>query len=160
MTARILPTPLGDMLAAAEEGALRGLWFLGQRYFPPQAEAWLNAACDACDAAALDGAQAWLAAYFAGRDPVAPPKLAPRGTAFQQRVWAALQRIPRGHTVTYAELAGRCASAPRAVGGAVGRNPISLIVPCHRVVGANSSLTGYAGGLERKAALLALEGVL
>ena len=160
MTARILPTPLGDMLAAAEEGTLRGLWFLDQRYFPPDAEAWLATPCDASDAAVLDEAQAWLNTYFTGRDPGVLPPLAPRGTAFQQKVWAALLEIPRGRTVTYGQLADRHASAARAVGSAVGRNPISLIIPCHRVVGADGSLTGFAGGLERKRALLGLEGAL
>ena len=160
MTARIISTPLGGMLAAAEGGALCGLWFVGQRYFPAEAEAWLAEPCAAPEARALDAARAWLDATFAGGDPAAPPPLAPRGTAFQRKVWAALLEIPRGKTVSYGELAVRCASAPRAVGNAVGRNPISLIIPCHRVVGSNRSLTGYAGGLERKKALLELEGAL
>jgi len=158
MTARILPTPLGDMLAAAEEGALCGLWFVGQRYFPLEAEAWLAAPCGASEAPVFETSRAWLDAYFSGRDPGAPPPLAPRGTAFQQKVWAALRKIQRGHTATYGELAVGCASAPRAVGSAIGRNPISLIIPCHRAVGANGALTGYAGGLKRKQALLELEG--
>jgi len=160
MTARIIPTPLGDMLAAAEEGALRGLWFVGQRYFPRSAEAWLAGQGGETEKAVLDGARAWLDAYFAGRDSGAPPALAPRGTAFQQKVWAALAEIPWGSAITYGELAARCGSAPRAVGSAVGRNPISLMIPCHRVVGSNGSLTGFAGGLERKRALLELEGAL
>ena len=160
MTARMIPTPLGDMLAAAEEGALRGLWFVGQRYFPRSAEAWLAGPGGEGEAAVLDGARAWLDAYFSGRDLGAPPALAPRGTAFQQKVWAALREIPRGSAVTYGELAARCGSAPRAVGGAVGRNPVSVMIPCHRVVGSNASLTGYTGGLERKRALLELEGAL
>ena len=160
MTARILSTPLGDMLAAAEAGALCGLWFVGQRYYPAEAGAWLDEPNDSSGASVLDETQAWLDAVFAGRDPGAPPVLAPRGTAFQQKVWSALLAIPRGRTVTYGELAARWGSAPRAVGSAVRRNPISLIIPCHRVVGASGSLTGYAGGLERKKALLALEGML
>ncbi|MCL2810327.1 MAG: methylated-DNA--[protein]-cysteine S-methyltransferase [Clostridia bacterium] len=157
MTARILPTPLGDMLAAAEDGALWGLWFMNQRYFPLEAKAWLAEPGDEADASALEAARTWLDATFNGDDPGAPPALAPRGTAFQQKVWDALQQIPRGHTVTYGELAARLGSAPRAVGNAVGRNPISLMIPCHRVVGSKGALTGFAGGLERKKALLALE---
>jgi len=160
MTARILPTPLGDMLVAAEDGALLGLWFVGQRYFPLEAKAWLLSPGDEADGPVLEAARAWLDTIFDGGDPGAPPALAPRGTPFQQKVWAALLQIPRGHTVTYGELAARLGSAPRAVGSAVGRNPISLMIPCHRVVGSKGSLTGFAGGLERKKALLELENAL
>lgn len=105
----------------------------------------------------------WLARYFAGGDPGPTPPLAPDGSPFRQAVWAALMEIPYGQTRTYGQLAQALAqrtgkkAAPRAVGGAVGHNPISLMIPCHRVVGAGGALTGYAGGLERKKALLALE---
>lgn len=108
----------------------------------------------------------WLDAYFAGRDPGALPPLAPHGTAFQQAVWKILRRIPYGTTTTYGRIAARIAAArggrmsAQAVGGAVGRNPISIIIPCHRVIGADGSLTGYAGGLDKKEYLLRLEGVL
>ena len=108
----------------------------------------------------------WLDAYFAGRDPGALPPLAPHGTAFQQAVWKILRRIPYGTTTTYGRIAAHIAAArggrmsAQAVGGAVGRNPISIIIPCHRVIGADSSLTGYAGGLDKKEYLLRLEGVL
>ena len=106
----------------------------------------------------LLAARCWLDAYFAGERPgVADVPLAPRGTAFQRRVWDALLAIPYGETRTYGELAVALGSSARAVGSAVGKNPISVIVPCHRVLGAGGSLTGYAGGLERKRALLALE---
>ena len=107
----------------------------------------------------------WLDAYFAGRNPGALPPLAPHGTAFQQAVWKILRRIPYGTTTTYGRIAAHIAAArggrmsAQAVGGAVGRNPISIIIPCHRVIGANGSLTGYAGGLDKKEALLRLEGV-
>ena len=107
----------------------------------------------------------WLDAYFAGRDPGALPPLAPHGTAFQQAVWKILRRIPYGTTTTYGRIAAHIAVArggrmsAQAVGGAVGRNPISILIPCHRVIGADSSLTGYAGGLDKKEALLRLEGV-
>ncbi|WP_302949162.1 methylated-DNA--[protein]-cysteine S-methyltransferase [uncultured Selenomonas sp.] len=108
----------------------------------------------------------WLDAYFAGRDPGALPPLAPHGTAFQQAVWKVLRGIPYGTTTTYGRIAARIAAArggrmsAQAVGGAVGRNPISIIIPCHRVIGADGSLTGYAGGLDKKEYLLRLEGVL
>lgn len=157
MTAQILPTPLGDMLAAAEDGALCGLWFLGQRYFPAQADAWLAQPAPS-EAPVFEATRAWLDAYFAGQAPGSPPRLSPKGTAFQQKVWAALLDIPCGQTATYGELAARLDTHPRAVGSAVGRNPISLIVPCHRVLGSAHGLTGYAGGLERKEKLLEREG--
>lgn len=113
----------------------------------------------------LAQARAWLDAYFEGRDPGKIPPCAPRGSEFRQLVWAKLAEIPYGELVTYGDIAkaieadtGKKRSA-RAVGGAVGHNPVSIILPCHRVVGASRSLTGYAGGIERKTALLKLEGV-
>ena len=108
----------------------------------------------------------WLDVYFAGRDPGALPPLAPHGTAFQQAVWKVLCGIPYGTTTTYGGIAARIAAArggrmsAQAVGGAVGRNPISILIPCHRVIGTDGSLTGYAGGLDKKEYLLRLEGVL
>ena len=108
----------------------------------------------------------WLDVYFAGRDPGALPPLAPHGTAFQQAVWNILRGIPYGTTTTYGGIAARIAAArggrmsAQAVGGAVGRNPISILIPCHRVIGADGSLTGYAGGLDKKEYLLELEGAI
>ena len=108
----------------------------------------------------------WLDVYFAGRDPGALPPLAPHGTAFQQAVWKVLRGIPYGTTTTYGGIAARIAAArggrmsAQAVGGAVGRNPISILIPCHRVIGADGSLTGYAGGLDKKEYLLELEGAI
>ena len=108
----------------------------------------------------------WLDVYFAGRDPGALPPLAPHGTAFQQAVWKILRGIPYGTTTTYDGIAARIAAArggrmsAQAVGGAVGRNPISILIPCHRVIGADGSLTGYAGGLDKKEYLLELEGAI
>ena len=108
----------------------------------------------------------WLDVYFAGRDPGALPPLAPHGTAFQQAVWKVLRGIPYGTTTTYGRIAARIAAArggqmsAQAVGGAVGRNPISILIPCHRVIGTDGSLTGYAGGLDKKEYLLALEGAI
>ena len=156
MHTRDYESPIGRMLLAADDAGLTGAWFYGQRHFARglgDAERGVGT-----ETPALATARRWLDAYFAGERPdVAGVPLAPRGTAFQRRVWDALLAIPYGETRTYGELAAALGSSPRAVGTAVGRNPISVIVPCHRVLGADGSLTGYAGGLERKRALLALE---
>ena len=152
-------SPLGPITLAADGDALVGLWFDGQVHFgetlsPEQAEKEMPV---------FEEADAWLRRYFDGRLPGPPPRLAPRGTPFRLAVWEALLSIPYGRTATYGEIAARIgmsASAARAVGGAVARNPISLMIPCHRVIGADGSLTGYAGGPERKRRLLRLEGVL
>ncbi len=157
-----IPTPLGNMDAVAEQGALWGLWFAGQRYQPEISVDWVEDP-DHPLFAALRGQ---LDAYFAGKLRAFDLPIAVEGTPFRMAVWALLRNIPAGTTTTYGTLAvqlaggrgGRVPSA-QAVGGAVGHNPLTIIVPCHRVVGANGSLTGYAGGLDRKAALLALEGV-
>ncbi len=150
-------SPLGEILLAAEDGALIGLWFRGQKY-ESAGLAGKQLDADLRNKVLLEHTCAWLDAYFDGRRPTAILPLAPRGTAFQQRVWHALQQIPYGETRSYGQLAEAlgCGSA-RAVGAAVGRNPISILIPCHRCLGADGGLTGYAGGLERKAALLALE---
>ena len=150
-------SPLGAILLASDGAALVGLWFEGQRHFARG----LGPACERSDLPVLAQAARWLDTYFSGRDPGFTPPLNLRGTAFEKSVWTELAKIPRGQTATYGEIAARLGlprGAARAVGGAVGRNPVSLIVPCHRVVGANGRLTGYAGGLERKRFLLALEG--
>lgn len=152
-----LGTPLGDMTALAGPGGLRGLWFDDQKYHPgPLA---------AAPAAAGHPLRARLAraldAYFAGHGLItAELPLDPQGSAFQRAVWQLLREIPDGASRSYGELArllGR-PQAARAVGAAVGRNPISLLIPCHRVLGTAGQLTGYAGGLPRKIALLTLEG--
>ena len=147
-------SPLGGITLAGRGDALTGLWFDGQAHFGstagPQSETgWLPVFADTCR---------WLDDYFAGRIPDFIPKLDLRGTPFRRRVWQALLDIPYGETVSYGELARRlsCPGA-RAVGSAVGCNPVSLIVPCHRVLGAGGALTGYACGLERKRWLLQLE---
>ena len=135
---------------------MTGLWFDGQKYFadtlaPEHKERALSV---------FDETRRWLDIYFGGRDPGFTPPLIMRGSGFRKAVWEVLLTIPFGHTMTYGEIARRldCKSA-QAVGGAVGHNSISLIIPCHRVVGAGGSLTGYAGGIERKARLLRMEGV-
>ncbi|MBP7567993.1 MAG: methylated-DNA--[protein]-cysteine S-methyltransferase [Burkholderiaceae bacterium] len=151
-------SPLGPMILAASPTGLAGVWFDGQRH-QPDGSAWASA--PAADAV-LDAAERQLDEYFAGRRAVFDLALdLSGGTAFQQAVWGALLCIAAGKTTSYGALArqiGR-SSAVRAVGAAVGRNPVSIIVPCHRVVGYGGSLTGYAGGLHRKEALLTLEGV-
>jgi methylated-DNA-[protein]-cysteine S-methyltransferase len=152
-----LATPLGEMTAAATADGLAGLWFDGQAHHPgplaapvdPQ-QRWLKAAQQALDD------------YFSGAsDPLKGLPLDLQGTAFQQSVWRALQGIPRGRTSTYARIAAAAGSpaAVRAAGAAIGRNPVSILVPCHRVLGQDGSLTGYAGGLPRKQALLRGEGL-
>ena len=156
----LVDTPLGKMRAAACDRGLRGLWFSGQKYFPANTESWLEAA----DHPVIVSLKAWLKEYFAGQKPKIKVPLSPLGTDFQQAVWKQLLAIPYGKTSSYGDIAARLArgkkAAAQAVGGAVGHNPISLLIPCHRVLGADGSLTGYAGGLERKEALLKLEGSL
>ena len=159
-TIRDYDSPLGPMTLASRGDAIVGLWFRGQKH----ERLGLGMAARGSEPV-LDEAVSWLDAYFAGLDPGAIPATMPSGTTFQKAVWKALRLIPYGETVTYGHLAaevgrtlGRRTSA-RAVGGAVARNPVSILIPCHRVVGASGSLTGYAGGIERKVALLTLEGV-
>jgi methylated-DNA-[protein]-cysteine S-methyltransferase len=153
-----LATPLGSMLAAAEGDALSGLWFEGQRWFPEIGDDWKRN--DALPLFAVVARQ--LDEYFAGGRREFDVPLAPRGsraTPFQRAVWKAIAAVPLGATATYRSLAVSCGNARgvRAAGAATGRNPISLLIPCHRIVGSDGSLTGYAGGLERKRALLAHE---
>ena len=145
-------SPLGGVLLAADNAGLTGLWFNGAKYFAAN----LPEAREEKRTPILDETARWLDIYFAGGQPDFTPPLHLIGSAFRLRVWARLLEIPYGQTTTYGALLGDGASA-RAVGGAVGRNPISIIVPCHRVIGADGSLTGYAGGVDRKIRLLALE---
>lgn len=152
-------TPLGPVLLACDGAALTGLWLQGQRYFP---HALLERAEFDPGHPLFRRASAWLERYFSGGRPTPQElPLAPDGTDFQCRVWALLCEIPYGETTTYGRLAiqlgGTCRSA-QAVGNAVGRNPISIVIPCHRVLGSNGGLCGYAGGLERKRWLLCHEG--
>jgi methylated-DNA-[protein]-cysteine S-methyltransferase len=151
-------SPLGRMLIAATDAGLAGIWFVGQRH-GPDSTGWREEARHPV----LCEANAQLHAYFDGsRTDFALPLDLAAGTPFQQSVWKALLAIPRGATTSYAAI-GRQLGRPqaaRAIGAAVGRNPLSIVVPCHRVLGAGGGLTGYAGGLERKVALLQLEGAL
>ena len=157
-------SPVGPLLLAQRDGKLTGVWMEGQKYFPgPLGEE----AQGRGSSGVLRQAERWLERYFAGERPDAGElPVEPGGSDFQKAVWNALCEIPYGQTATYVEISRKLAAgrglertSARAVGAAVGRNPISIIIPCHRVVGADGSLTGYAGGLERKIMLLTHEGV-
>ena len=157
---RRLASPLGGVTLASDGDALCGLWFDGQKHHG----AAFTCRREEKRLPVFEQTEEWLALYFSGKEPGFTPPLAPKGTAFQRAVWEILLEIPYGKTKSYGEIAARLAResgaarmSARAVGAAVGRNPIALIVPCHRVIGADGSLTGYAGGLERKRRLLALE---
>ena len=153
-------SPVGAITIASDGEALTGLWLDGQKFYaaglsPERRETALPV---------FDRTKPWLDCYFGGERPDFTPELGLRGTAFRREVWELLLEIPYGETRTYGQLAqilaervGLARMSAQAVGGAVGRNPIALIVPCHRVIGADGSLTGYAGGLERKRLLLAME---
>ena len=153
-----IATPLGTLIATAVGGALTGIYYEGGKHAPPIGRDWIE------DVAAQPIAKCrkQLLEFLEGTRRAFDLPLAPEGTEFQRRVWIEIARIPYGETITYAELASR-AGAPgsaRAAGAATGRNPLSIVVPCHRVVGADGSLTGYAGGMERKARLLEIEHAL
>lgn len=148
-------SPLGSILLAADETGLTGLWFEAQKYFP----SFSGVEYQEKETPVLTETVRWLDVYFSGKDPGFLPPLHPQGSPFRQAVWNILLTIPRGQTMTYGEIARRLGvHSAQAVGGAVGHNPISILIPCHRVVGSDGSLTGYAGGVERKARLLQLEG--
>lgn len=149
-------SPLGRIILAADGVGLTGLWFEGQKYFGST----MDAQTGEKNLPVFEQTDRWLNLYFAGRIPDFTPPLHLRGTAFRRAVWEALPAIPYGMTVTYGALADKLGSSARAVGNAVGHNPVSLIIPCHRVVGADGSLTGYAGGVERKDRLLRMEGAV
>ena len=156
-------SPLGPITLAATAKGLAGLWFMeGQRHLPPELTGHTLWPSDT-EQPVLKQVSQQLAEYFAGqRNRFEVPLDLACGTAFQQSVWQALLAIPYGGTASYGEVSRRIGkpTAVRAVGAAVGRNPVSIILPCHRVMGTDGSLTGYAGGLHRKIALLKLEGVL
>ena len=172
----ITDTPLGKIQTAAENNALTGLWFIGQKYFPTSMDSWNNEP----DYPVFIALKKWLKDYFAGKNPVMLIPLAPSGSEnrkpldfrkssdfrkpsnFRKSVWKILLEIPYGETVTYGDISAKLLSSgiissAQAVGGAVGHNPISILIPCHRVIGSDGSLTGYAGGTEKKLALLELE---
>lgn len=156
-------SPLGDILLAADSAGLTGLWFEGQKYFA----LYLDKEHEEKELPVFEEAKRWLDIYFSGKNPDFQVPLHFTGTDFQNEVWEILYAIPYGQTTTYGEIAAQLAKkrglprmSAQAVGDAVGHNEISIIVPCHRVVGASGSLTGYAGGIEKKIELLRLEGAL
>ncbi len=153
-------SPLGGITMASDGENLTGLWFDGQKYFGST----LTGHPQRAELSVFARTGEWLSVYFKGENPDFLPPLAPKGSPFRQEVWGILRKIPYGRTTTYGEIAGILARqrgipsmSAQAVGGAVGHNPISILIPCHRVVGTDGSLTGYAGGLLKKSALLALE---
>ena len=154
-------SPLGEILMASDRDGLCGLWFRGQKYFA----AGLSPDAKEGAGPVFEQTVRWLDLYFSGKAPDFTPKLSLHTGEFRRAVYGILLTIPYGKTMTYGEIAavlaqksGRPHMSAQAVGGAVGHNPVSLIIPCHRVIGADGSLTGYAGGLERKIRLLELEG--
>ena len=160
MFERMIQTPLGEVRLRSDGKSLTGLWFVGQ----------VNDAKDHSDIEIKDDlpifgqVETWLESYFSGKQTSITFPLQPKGTLFQERVWKILQEIPYGETMTYGEIAQRIAKekgvatySAQAVGQAVGKNPISILIPCHRVLGKNGALTGYAGGVHRKEQLLRIE---
>jgi methylated-DNA-[protein]-cysteine S-methyltransferase len=155
-------SPVGLLTIASDGESITGLWIKGQKYFA----AALGSEYSAMDLPVFGRVEEWLTIYFSGKNPTFTPPLAPKGSSFRQAVWKILRDIPYGEVITYGDIArmiakqsGKEKMSAQAVGGAVGHNPISIIVPCHRVVGAQGSLTGYAGGIKTKAELLTLEQV-
>ena len=148
-------SPLGRMLIASDGDAICGAWFYGQKHFPST-----DFVADD-DLAIFRKATCWLDDYFKGKNPKVNFRLKPQESQFRQRVWKILSEIPYGETRTYGEIAAMISPkmSAQAVGGAVGHNPISIIVPCHRVLGKDGKMTGYAAGIDRKIALLKLEGI-
>lgn len=153
-------SPLGSITMAGSETALKGIWFDGQKYFGST----LSEGCEEKFVPIFEQTVFWLDTYFSGKNPGFTPPVSIEATEFRKAVWEILLTIPYGKTMTYGEIADRIAAgredrrmSARAVGGAVSHNPVSLVIPCHRVVGTNGSLTGYAGGIERKLRLLELE---
>jgi methylated-DNA-[protein]-cysteine S-methyltransferase len=152
----LIPSPLGDIALRAEDDALTGVFFVGQKYYPALAMMPYDQAVPRV----IRQAEEQLAEFFSGERQAFSVPLGLRGTPFQEQVWRELAQIPYGEVVSYGAMAKKMGLSPghsRAVGMANGRNPICIILPCHRVIGAGGDLTGYAGGMDRKRALLKLE---
>lgn len=156
-------SPLDKIVIASDGTAITGLWFVGQRHFDIEVEGCITDK----DLPIFDEVSRWLDIYFTGNNPGEIPAVRMNGTPFQLEVWQILQAVPYGKLITYREIAeliakkrGITKMSARAVGNAVGRNPVSILVPCHRVVGSSGKMTGYAGGIERKVKLLKLENAL
>lgn len=147
-------SPIGEMLIASDGEAICGVWFYGQRHFPS-----LDNAIKNDDLAIFQCVKEWFNDYFSGLNPKINFKLKPQGSRFRCKVWKILTQIPYGETLTYGEIARKISPtmSAQAVGGAVGRNPISILIPCHRVLGSDGKLTGYAGGIDKKLKLLEIE---
>ena len=164
MYKKVYKSPVGELTIASDGESIIGLWMKGQKYF---AQTVKEEMILKNDISIFDLAFTWLDEYFAGKNPdISRLTLAPGGGEFRQTVWKILCEIPYGMTTTYGDIAKKIATdkgkkkmSAQAVGGAVGHNPISIIIPCHRVIGSKGSLTGYAGGIEKKIKLLELEGV-
>ena len=155
-----IPSPVGLLTVAGNSRAITGLWLEGQKYFA----ATLDPRSLEENLPVFGRVREWLTIYFRGEQPDFSIPLSPKGSAYRQSVWDVLRAIPYGAVVTYGEIARRLNqtgphTSARAVGGAVGHNPISILIPCHRVVGSDGSLTGYAGGVDKKIQLLQLERV-
>lgn len=155
-------SPLGKMLLSADEIGLNGVWFYGQKYFARN----LKEEASPSNNTTLTIAKHWLDIYFSGTEPDFLPPLNLIGSEFQKDIWNILKSIPYGQTTTYGIIAKQLAKqlglksmSSQAVGGAVGHNPLGIIIPCHRVIGTNNCLTGYAGGIDKKIKLLQLEGI-
>lgn len=150
-------SPIGDMIIASDGEAICGVWFYGQKHFPSLQNFKKND-----DLAIFKDVKEWFDDYFNGLNPQMDFKLKPDGTEFRLKVWKILLEIPYGETLTYGEIAQMISPAmsAQAVGGAVGHNPISILIPCHRVLGADGKLTGYAGGIDKKIELLKIENIL
>ena len=155
-----IDTPLGEVTVSAKGKWLTGLWFLGQNYYPKNVDSWIFSS----EYFVFQKLRKWIYSYFSGEKTFTSIPINPEGSEFQKEVWKILMGISYGETITYGEIAKKIATkrgvklvSSQAVGGAVGRNPLSIIIPCHRVVGANKKLVGYAGGIERKEKLLRLE---
>ena len=158
---QIIKSPVGTLTVSSDGGSITGLWLEGQKYFART----LGRGAVVQNIPMFDDVRKWLDVYFSGREPDFTLPLMPSGTPFQRAVWDILGEIPYGQTVTYGDIAKQfevvrkgVRTSARAVGSAVGRNPVSILIPCHRVVGKDGSLTGYAGGISKKLRLLQLEG--
>lgn len=150
-------SPLGKMLFASDGESICGVWFYGQKHFPS-----LENFTQHDELTIFRDVEKWFDDYFNGLNPKINFKLKPQGSEFRRKVWKILSEIPYGQTLTYGEIASRISPtmSAQAVGGAVGHNPISILIPCHRVLGTNGKLTGYAGGIDKKIELLKLEKIV
>ena len=154
-------SPIGELTLSSDGEKLTGLWISGQAYFPE-----LKNSSENGDLPIFSQTREWLRRFFNGENPGETPPIAPEGTEFRKLIWSELLKIPYGELVSYGDIAKQISIkqkgkfiSPRAIGGAVGHNPISIIIPCHRVIGSDGNLTGYAGGLDKKVKLLELEGI-